>query len=118
MITIAKILAVVFALLGIAGLIAGEQPLKDIIHLLTAGLLFYAIMVWSTGKSRKIFTVLGIAYILFGTLGFFAPTLYGLVPHGLSQYDNALHAILGLIMIDIGTKNKDWWKDWLTSLFP
>ena len=36
-------------------------------------------------------------YLLVGLLGFIVPYLFGLLPHGYSIVDNAIHLILGIL---------------------
>ena len=95
--------------IGVVGLLAGEQPLlqlvnidavEDLIHLLTGGAMAYV-----GYASRDIELVnrvvggVGVAYLVVGLLGFITPTLFLLLPHGYSLFDNLLHLAIGGIGI-------------------
>lgn len=97
--------------IGVLGLLLGEQSLlglvnidvmEDIVHLLTGGVMAYV-----GYTSRDLNTVkvvvgsIGIAYLLVGVLGFVVPTLFGLLPHGYSAFDNLLHLALGVFGITV-----------------
>ena len=45
--------------------------------------------------------VVGAMYLLVGVLGFITPTLFGLLPHGYSPFDDLLHLIVGVAGIVI-----------------
>jgi hypothetical protein len=103
--TYAGIVGVVVILIGVVGLLAGEEPLlglvnidivEDIIHLLTGGLLAYVgFGQRDEGLARSVVGGLGVVYLLVGVLGFVIPMLLGLVPHGYSIVDNIIHLALG-----------------------
>jgi hypothetical protein len=96
--TYAGVVGVVIILIGIVGLLLGEQPLlglanidimEDIIHLVTGGILAYV----GFGQrdvefARNVVGGLGVIYLLVGVLGFIIPMLFGLLPHGYSVVDN------------------------------
>ena len=95
--------------IGVVGLLAGEQPLlqlvnidavEDLVHLLTGGAMAYV-----GYASRDVELVnrvvggVGVAYLVVGLLGFITPTLFLLLPHGYSLFDNLLHLAIGGIGI-------------------
>lgn len=44
---------------------------------------------------------LGVIYLLVGILGFIAPALFGLLPHGYTIVDNLIHLAAGLLSIPV-----------------
>ncbi len=92
--------------IGIAGLALGEQSFlqlinidlaEDMVHLLTGGLMAYVGFANRDMASVQIVVGgIGVAYLLVGVLGFMTPTLFGLLPHGYSLFDNMLHLLLGV----------------------
>ena len=109
--TYAGIVGVVVILIGVVGLIAGEQPLfglvnidivEDLIHLLTGGLLAYVgLGQRDEGLARGVVGGLGAVYLLVGVLGFVIPMLFGLLPNGYSIVDNIIHLVLGVAGIAV-----------------
>jgi hypothetical protein len=109
--TYAGIVGVVIILIGIVGLLLGEQPLlgfvnidilEDIIHLVTGGLLAYVgFGQRDEGLARNVVGGLGVIYLLVGVLGFVIPMLFGLLPHGYSIVDNIIHLVLGVASIAV-----------------
>ena len=109
--TYAGIVGVVVILIGVVGLLAGEEPLlglvnidivEDIVHLLTGGLLAYVgFGQRDEGLARSVVGGLGVVYLLVGVLGFVIPMLLGLVPHGYSIVDNIIHLALGAAGIGV-----------------
>lgn len=105
----AGVVGVVIILIGVVGLIAGEQPLlglvnidilEDIIHLATGGLLAYVgFGQRDVALARGVVGGLGVIYLLVGVLGFIVPMLFGLLPHGYSIVDNIIHLTLGVLGI-------------------
>ena len=108
----AQVVGVVIILLGVGGLLLGEQQLlgllniditEDIVHLVTGGLLAYVGFARpDLGLSRNIVGGLGVVYLLVGLLGFVAPTLGGMLPHGYTIADNLIHLALGALSIWVG----------------
>lgn len=107
----AKYMGIAIVLIGVLGVFLGDQSLmnlvnidivEDFVHLLTGGLMAYAGF-----ASRDADTVrttvggIGILYLMVGLIGFFAPTLFGLLPHGYSLFDNFLHVALGVTGIAV-----------------
>ena len=109
--TYAQIVGVVLLLVGVAGLLLGEQRLagilnidlvEDIVHLVTGGILAYVGSgTRDASLQRTVVGGLGVVYILVGVLGFIAPTLFGLLPSGYSIVDNLFHLALGVISVAI-----------------
>lgn len=107
----AGILGVVLILVGLLGLVLGERSwlgvlnvdiLEDIIHLVTGGLLAL-VGFWNRGAeyARGVVGGVGVFYLLVGLLGFFVPTLFGLLPSGYTVWDNILHLALGILSLGI-----------------
>ena len=104
--TYAQILGVVLLVIGVVGLVLGNEVvlgilntdiLEDIVHLITGGLLAYV----GFGRVdqaliRTVVGVLGIIYLAVGVLGFEVPMIFGLIPHGYTLFDNLLHLALGI----------------------
>ncbi len=113
--TYAGVVGVVIILIGVVGLLAGEQPLfglvnidivEDIIHLLTGGLLAYVgFGQRDEGLARSVVGGLGVVYLLVGVLGFIIPMLFGLLPHGYSIVDNVIHLALGVAGIAVAVSS-------------
>jgi hypothetical protein len=105
----AQIIGVVLILVGLVGLVLGDQVwlgilnvdiLEDVVHLITGGLLAYA----GFGRvdqalTRTVVGVLGVIYLVVGVLGFVVPMIFGLIPHGYTLFDNLLHLALGIVSI-------------------
>ena len=109
--TYAGVVGVVVILIGVVGLLLGEQSLlglvnidivEDIVHLATGGLLAYVgLGQRDEGLARSVVGGLGVVYLLVGVLGFIIPMLLGLLPHGYSIVDNIIHLALGAAGIAI-----------------
>ena len=109
--TYAQILGVVLILVGIVGLVLGDQVflgilnidiLEDIVHLLTGGLLAYVgFGRLDAGLARTLVGVLGVIYLVVGILGFIVPMMFGLIPSGYTVFDNLLHLALGVLSIAV-----------------
>jgi hypothetical protein len=109
--TYAGVVGVVIILIGVVGLLAGEEPLfglvnidivEDLVHLLTGGLLAYVgFGQRDEGLARNVVGGLGAVYLLVGLLGFVVPMLFGLLPHGYSVVDNIIHLGLGVVSIAV-----------------
>ena len=107
--TYAQVLGVVLILIGVVGLILGNtlflgilniDVVEDIVHILTGGILAYVgFGRLDIGSARTVVIVLGVVYLLVGILGFILPTLFGLIPHGYTVFDNLLHLLLGVLSI-------------------
>lgn len=107
----AQVLGVVLLLVGVIGLVLGDQVwlgilnvdiFEDIVHLLTGGLLAYlGFARTDLGLARNVVGVLGIIYLAVGVLGFVVPMMFGLIPHGYTIFDNLLHLALGVLSIAV-----------------
>lgn len=105
----AQILGVVLILVGILGLVLGDQVwlgilnvdiFEDIVHLLTGGLLaFVGFGRTDLATARTLLLVLGVVYLIVGIVGFVLPTMFGLIPNGYTVFDNLLHLALGLLSL-------------------
>jgi hypothetical protein len=114
--TYAGIVGVVIILIGVVGLLAGEEPLlglvnidivEDLVHLLTGGLLAYVgFGQRDEGLARNVVGGLGAVYLLVGLLGFFVPMLLGLIPHGFSVVDNIIHLVLGVASLAVAFSSR------------
>jgi hypothetical protein len=107
--TYAQVVGVVLVLLGVIGLLLGEERLfgllnvdllEDMIHLASGGLLIYAGLLQRSARlTRGVVGALGAFYLLVGALGFVVPFLFGLLPHGYSIFDNLVHVVLGILSL-------------------
>ncbi len=105
----AQILGVVLILVGVVGLILGDRVwlgilnvdiVEDIVHLATGGLLAYVgFSAMDLSTARSLVLALGVVYLLVGILGFFVPTMFGLIPNGYTVFDDLLHLALGVLGI-------------------
>ncbi len=105
----AQIVGVVLILLGVVGLLLGDELflgilnidlLEDIVHLLSGGLLAYVGFGRTDGGTvRTVVGVVGVVYLLVGILGFIVPTLFGLIPNGYTIFDNLVHLALGVLAL-------------------
>lgn len=105
----ARLIGTVVVLVGILGLILGDARrlivfnidlVEDIVHLVTGGLMVYVGFARTDASlARTVVGGLGVVYLLVGILGFVAPNLFGLLPHGYNVYDNILHLTLGVLGI-------------------
>ena len=102
---LSKLVGIVLIVLGIVGVVKGTEPLlglvnldtvENIIHLITGGLLLWAGFA-AEPVLRKVVGTLGVLSLGAGILGFIAPNLFGLIPHGYSHCDNLLHLLLGVL---------------------
>ncbi len=109
--TFAKIVGPLLVLTGIVGLVLGDTSLagvlnidivEDVVHIVTGGLLAYVGFAGvSASLVRSVVGGLGVVYLLVGVLGFVAPMLFGLVPHGYSIVDNLIHLGLGIVAVGL-----------------
>ena len=100
------LVGIVLLLLGLLGLLLGDElllgvvnidVLEDLVHLASGALLLYAGVQRNAGVARGIVGAVSLVYLLVGVLGFVVPYLFGLLPHGYSIADNAIHLILGML---------------------
>ena len=109
--TYAGIVGVSLILIGVVVLALGERSLlgvlnidllEDITHLVTGGLLAYVgFGQRDVGLARSVVGGLGVIYLLVGILGFIAPALFGLLPHGYSIVDKLIHLTAGVLSIAV-----------------
>ncbi len=104
----AKYMGIAIVLIGVVGLLLGEQSLlgllnidlgEDIVHLATGGLLAYVGFSGTNEAVKTVVTVLGVVYLLVGLIGFFSPELFGLIPNEYNVADNILHLALGALAL-------------------
>ncbi len=103
----AQILGVVLILVGLVGLVLGDQVwlgilnvdiVEDIVHLATGGLLAYVgFSGIDLSTARSLVLALGVVYLVVGILGFVVPMMFGLIPHGYTIFDDLLHLALGVL---------------------
>ena len=103
----AQVVGVVLLLLGVLGLLLGDQLLlglvnidivEDIIHLVTGGILAYVgFGQRDEGVARSVVLALSVIYLLVGLLGFVLPDMAGLLQHGYTVADNLIHLALGIL---------------------
>ena len=107
----AQIVGVVLLLVGVVGLVLGDQVwlgilnvdiFEDIVHLLTGGLLAYlGFSRADLSTVRNLVLALGVIYLVVGILGFVVPMVFGLIPHGYTLFDDLLHLALGILGIAV-----------------
>lgn len=118
LITFSKWLGFLTILLGVGGLMLGEESIggllnielvEDLIHIITGAILLYAGFSDNTQVARKILGTLGVIYLLVAIIGMtISPNLFGLLPnHGYSVVDNVIHLALGIIFILVARKYKN-----------
>jgi uncharacterized protein DUF4383 len=105
----AQIAGVVLLLIGVLGLVLGDQSLggllnidlpQDIIHLVTGGALAYAgFAIRDNPTVRTVVGAIGVVYLAIGILGFLDQTLFGVLPNGYTIFDNLFHLGVGVISI-------------------
>lgn len=118
---VAVVSGVVFVLVGILGFIPGISPMADmvqgmevadaavlglvpvnavanIVHILLGGILLYA----STSSSMAILIlkVFGLAYLLLGVIGLFAPEGFGIMPLGGGEM--VVHFLTAIVFLVVG----------------
>ena len=105
----AQILGVVLILIGLVGLVLGDQVwlgilnvdiVEDIVHLITGGIYSYVgFGRTDLAMARNVVLALGVIYLVVGILGFVVPMMFGLIPHGYTIFDNLLHLALGVLSL-------------------
>src|SRR5215216_4210993 len=101
----AQIIGVVLILVGIVGLVLGNELflgilnidiVEDIVHLITGGIYSYeGFGRTDLAMARTVVLALGVIYLVVGILGLVVPMMFGLSPHGYTIFDNLLHLALG-----------------------
>jgi hypothetical protein len=107
----AQIIGVVLILVGIVGLVLGDQVwlgilnvdiVEDIAHLATGGLYsFVGFGRTDLTTARNVVLALGVIYLVIGILGFVVPMVFGLIPHGYTIFDDLLHLALGVLSLAV-----------------
>ena len=105
----AQVIGVVLILVGIVGLVLGDQVwlgilnvdiVEDIAHLATGGLYSYVgFGRTDLATARNVVLALGVIYLVVGILGFVVPMMFGLIPHGYTIFDDLLHLALGILSL-------------------
>ncbi len=107
----AQIIGVVLLLVGVIGLVLGDQVwlgilnvdiFEDIVHLIMGGVLAYVgFGRTDLATARNVVLALGVIYLVVGILGFLIPMMFGLIPHGYTVFDDLLHLALGVLSLAI-----------------
>lgn len=106
----AQYMGIAIVLVGVAGLLLGDQALlgqlnidlaEDLVHLITGGLMAYVGFRADTGVVRAVVGGLGGLYLLVFLLGLVAPDLFGLLPHGYHFLDYLIHLALGVLGVAV-----------------
>ena len=107
----AMVVGVTVLLIGIVGLLLGQQSLfgalnidiaEDAIHLVTGGLLAYVgFAERHIALARTVVGGIGIVYLLVGLVSFAEPNPLGLFPSEYSVLDNLIHITLGILAIAV-----------------
>jgi hypothetical protein len=105
----ARILGSIVLLLAVVGLLAGERQLFNLINIdaamdalripVAALLLYVGYARVNPDTLRSALLFVGLLYIGIGFLGWGSPTLFGLMPSGLTGFDIVLHLFAGFIAI-------------------
>src|SRR5215212_8488531 len=105
----AQIIGVVLILIGIVGLVLGNELflgilnidiVEDVVHLITGGIYSYVgFGRTDPAAARNVILALGVIYLLVGILGFLVPMMFGLIPHGYTIFDDLLHLALGVLSL-------------------
>ena len=105
----AQVIGVVLILLGIVGLVLGNELflsilnidiVEDVVHLITGGIYSYVgFGRTDAATARNVILALGVIYLLVGILGFLVPMMFGLIPHGYTVFDDLLHLALGIVSL-------------------
>jgi hypothetical protein len=103
---IARVLGIVVGLLAIVGLFIEGQLLLGIMNVdlaldilrvvIAVALLYVGFPRVPLSAVRTVLIVVGALYVLMGLLAFADPTLFGLLPTGLTGFDIAFHLIVGI----------------------
>jgi hypothetical protein len=89
---------------GLVGLIAGEGTLggwanvdlaADVFHLVVGATLLLSPHFLSYRLLKSVVGLSGVVLVVLGFAGFIAPTLGGLLSHGLTAIENLLHLVAG-----------------------
>ena len=104
--TVARVLGIVVALLAIAGFFVEGELLVGLMNvditldvlrvIIAAALLYVGFGRASAGAVRVTIIVVGALYVVMGLVAFADPTLFGLLPTGLTGFDIGFHLVVGL----------------------
>ena len=104
--TVARVLGIVVALLAIAGFFVEGELLVGLMNvditldvlrvIIAAALLYVGFGRASAGAVRATIIVVGALYVVMGLVAFADPTLFGLLPTGLTGFDIGFHLVVGL----------------------
>src|SRR5215213_5975447 len=107
----AQIIGVVLILIGIVGLVLGNELflgilnidiVEDVVHLITGGIYSYVgFGRTDPAAARNVVLALGVIYLVVGILGFVVPMMFGLIPHGYTIFDDLLHLALGVLSLAV-----------------
>ena len=105
----AQVIGVVLILVGIVGLVLGNELflgilnidiVEDVVHLITGGIYSYVgFGRTDLATARNVVLALGVIYLLVGVLGFLVPMMFGLIPNGYTIFDDLLHLALGIVSL-------------------
>ena len=105
----AQVIGVVLILVGIVGLVLGNELflgilnidiVEDVVHLITGGIYSYVgFGRTDLATARNVVLALGVIYLLVGILGFLVPMMFGLIPNGYTIFDDLLHLALGIVSL-------------------
>lgn len=108
----ARILAVVIAALAIAGFFIEDDHLLGIMNVdlpldilrtvLVLALLIVGFLRVPTAAVRGVLLVIGALYVGMGIAGIADPTLFGMLPTGLTEFDIVFHIVVGIAAFVIG----------------
>jgi hypothetical protein len=102
--TLAVIIGLFVAALGIIGLVNGEGRVSDALNInlmldatrIIVGTFLIIGGLRSPESARNAFTVFGFASLGIFMLGIISPTLFGAIPAGLGWFDQTFHLVGGL----------------------
>jgi hypothetical protein len=102
---LARVLAVVVALLAVVGFFVEGEHLAGLMNVdialdvlrvvIAAALLYVGFARASASATRTVIVIVGAMYVVMGLVAFADPTLFGLLPTGLTGFDIAFHLIVG-----------------------
>lgn len=103
---VARVLAVLIGLLAVVGFFLEDELLLGIMNVdlpLDVARLVFAIALAAVGFApaplgavRAVLFVVGLSYVLIGVLAFVDPTLFGVLPTGLTAFDIGFHLVFGV----------------------
>lgn len=106
---LSQILGAITAILVVAGLLMERGHFLALMNVnialdllripLAAALLYAGFGNASTGIARNTFGAVGIIYFIIGLLGLIDSTMWGLLPDGLTGFDQFFHLFVGLFAI-------------------